>query len=193
VHDIRRKLPRYHWRPLKDIRAGEALADLQRIALKYGIRLPPAFALVGKTLSQADSVARMLYPGLDRIELLQGEALSMMLEEAERRLEPPTLLSYGYTQLDALARLPRRVAQVVDRVESGTIKVGVAPTDLGPLEAVLRSTANRVGAALIIVGLLVSSALMARVSDVLAFVGFCLSFALGLYWVWKIVRTPGEL
>ena len=193
VHDIRRKLPRYHWRPLKDIRAGEALADLQRIALKYGIRLPPAFALVGKTLSQADSVARMLYPGLDPIELLQGEALSMMLEEAERRLEPPTLLSYGYTQLDALARLPRRVAQVVDRVESGTIKVGVAPTDLGPLEAVLRSTANRVGAALIIVGLLVSSALMARVSDVLAFVGFCLSFALGLYWVWKIVRTPGEL
>ena len=89
--------------------------------------------------------------------------------------------------------MPRRVAQVVDRVESGTIKVGVAPTDLGPLEAVLRSTANRVGAALIIVGLLVSSALMARVSDVLAFVGFCLSFALGLYWVWKIVRTPGEL
>jgi ubiquinone biosynthesis protein len=49
VHELRRKLPRYHWRPLAGIRAGEALADLQRISLRYGIRLPPSFALVGKT------------------------------------------------------------------------------------------------------------------------------------------------
>jgi ubiquinone biosynthesis protein len=193
VHDIRRKLPRYHWRPLKDIRAGEALADLQRIALRYGIRLPPAFALVGKTLSQADSVARMLHPELDPIELLESEALNLMLEEAERRLEPRALLSYGYTQFDALARLPRRVAQVVDRLEGGTIKVGVVPTDLGDIERVLRSVANRLGAAMIVVGLLVSSALMARVDHTVAMVGFTLSFLLGLYMVWKIVRTPGEL
>ncbi len=59
VHELRRKLPRYHWRSLSGIRAGEALADLQRISLRHGIRLPTAFALVGKTLSQADSIARV--------------------------------------------------------------------------------------------------------------------------------------
>jgi ubiquinone biosynthesis protein len=193
VHDIRRKLPRYHWRPLKDIRAGEALADMQRIALRHGIRLPPAFALVGKTLSQADSVARMLDPDLDPIALLEQDALGVMLEEAERRLEPRALISYGYTQLDALSRLPRRVGQVVDRLEGGTLKVGVVPTDLGDIETVMRSVANRIGAAMIVVGLLVSSALMARVSHTVAFVGFALSFALGVYMLWKIVRTPGEL
>jgi ubiquinone biosynthesis protein len=193
VHDIRRKLPRYHWRPLKDIRAGEALADLQRIALRYGIRLPPAFALVGKTLSQADSVARTLHPDLDPIALLESEALDLMLDEAENRLEPRALLSYAYTQLDAVSRLPRRVAQVVDRVEGGTIKVGVVPTDLGEAERVLRSAANRIGAAMIIVGLLISSALMARVDHTLSTIGFALSFVLGVYMLWRIVRTPGEL
>jgi predicted unusual protein kinase regulating ubiquinone biosynthesis (AarF/ABC1/UbiB family) len=193
AHDIRRKLPRYHWRPLKEIRAGEALADMQRISLQSGIRLPPAFALVGKTLSQADSVARMLDPELDPIRLLEQDALNVMLEEAERRLEPRSLLSFTYTQLEALARLPRRAAQVVDRLESGTIKVGVVPTDLGGAETVLRSVANRIGAALIVVGLLVSSALMAQVSHTVAFVGFTCSFLLGLYMVWKIIRTPGEL
>jgi predicted unusual protein kinase regulating ubiquinone biosynthesis (AarF/ABC1/UbiB family) len=60
LHEIRRKLPRYHWRPLAGIRVGEALADLQRIALRHGIRLPPSFALVGKTLAQADTIARTL-------------------------------------------------------------------------------------------------------------------------------------
>lgn len=193
VHDIRRKLPRYHWRPLKEIRAGEALADLQRISLRHGIRLPPAFALVGKTLSQADSIARMLDPDLDPIRLLEEDAAAVMREEAERRLEPRAFASYAYTQLDAIARLPRRISALVDRVESGTAKVGVVPSGLGDLERLMRSSANRVGAALIVVGLLVSSALMARVSHWISGVGFACSFVLGLYMIWKIIRTPGEL
>jgi hypothetical protein len=87
------------------------------------------------------------------------------------------------------------VSQVVERLETGTLKVGVVPTDLGGIEAVLRSVANRVGAALIVVGLLVSSALLARVHDFrwVAVVGFVAAALLGFYMIWKIIRTPGEL
>jgi hypothetical protein len=92
-------------------------------------------ALVGKTLSQADSVAGVLDPELDPVALLEEDSLAVMLEEAERRLEPRTFLSDVYTQLDALARLPRRAAQVVVRLESGTLKVGIIPTDLTGLGA----------------------------------------------------------
>jgi ubiquinone biosynthesis protein len=195
LHDIRRKLPRYHWRPLSGIRAGEALADLQRICLRYGIRLPPSFALVGKTLAQADSIARTLDPELDPIALLEDEAGELMLVEAERNLQPDRLLNMLFTQLGPLTRLPRRLGQIADRLETGTLKVGVAPTDLTDFEHVLRSVANRVGAALIVVGLLLSSALIARVHDLqwLGFAGVCLASALGVYMIWKIVRTPGEL
>ena len=159
------------------------------------MRLPPSFALVGKTLSQADSIARTLDPLLDPIELLEEDAMAVMLGEAERRLEPNTLFSYLFTQLEAVSRLPRRLTQVVDRLETGTMKVGVVPTDLTDVEHVLRSMANRVGAALIVTGVLVSSALIARVHDLrwIAAAGFVLAALLGLYMVWKIIRTPGEL
>ena len=195
VHELRRKLPRYHWRSLSGIRAGEALADLQRISLRYGIRLPTAFALVGKTLSQADSIARVLDPAMDPIALMEEDALEVMLIEAERRLEPNQLLAWAYTQAEPLARMPRRLGQLANRLESGTLKVGVAPTDLKDLEGVLRSAANRIGSAIIVAALLVSSSLIARVHDLrwVAAVGFALSFVLGLYMVWKIIRTPGEL
>jgi predicted unusual protein kinase regulating ubiquinone biosynthesis (AarF/ABC1/UbiB family) len=86
---LRRKLPRYHWRPPSGIRSGEALADLQRICLEHGIRLPPSFALVGKTLAQADSIARTLDP----IALIEEESLELMLAEAESRLESEQLFS----------------------------------------------------------------------------------------------------
>jgi predicted unusual protein kinase regulating ubiquinone biosynthesis (AarF/ABC1/UbiB family) len=191
VHELRRKLPRYHWRPLAGIRSGEALADLQRICLEYGIRLPPSFALVGKTLSQADSIARTLDPSLDPIALIEQESLELMLAEAESRLEPEQLFSLLFTQLGSLSRVPRRIAQIADRLETGTLKVGVEPTGLDDLEHMLRSLANRLGAALIVVGLLIASALMARVNHTVALVGFVLSGVIGLYMLWRILRTPG--
>src|SRR3954462_3443021 len=178
VQELRRKLPRYHWRPLSGIRAGEALADLQRISFEYGIGVPTSFARVGKTLAQADSIARVLYPELDPIALMEEDALEVMLREAERRLEPNQLLAWTYTQFEPVGRLPRHLAQLVNKLETGTMKVGVTPTDLDGLEHVLRSVANRVGASLIVVGLLVASALMARVSHVVSLVGFCIAGAM---------------
>lgn len=193
VHELRRKLPRYHWRPLSGIRSGEALADLQRIALTHGIKLPTSFALVGKTLSQADEIARLLDPTLDPIELFEEDGLETMLQEVERRLEPNQLLALASTQLEPLTRLPRRAMQLLSRAETGTLKVGIVPTDLGDLERLFRSAANRSAAGIVIGALLVSSALMARVDHSVSLIGFIISALLGLYLLWKIVRTPGDL
>jgi ubiquinone biosynthesis protein len=193
VHDVRRKLPRYHWRPLSGIRAGEALADLQRLAVQRGIRLPTSFALVGKTLSQADSIARTLDPELDPVALLEEDSLEVILGEAERRLQPTALLSYGLTQLEPLVEMPRKLGHLVDRLEEGTIKVGIAPTDLQHLDPLVRTFANRLGAAIIIVGLLVASALMAEVSPTVSMIGFGISVVIALFEIWRIARTPGDI
>jgi len=193
IHELRRKLPRYHWRALSDIRSGEALADLQRIAITHGIRLPTSFALVGKTLAQADEIARTLDPQLDPVRLIREQSFTIVSSELRSRLEPDALLAFLAPQLDEVAKLPRRVGHVVERLETGTLKIGVVPTDLTDLEHIMRSTANRVGMALIIVGLLLASALMARVSHTVALAGFCFAAALGVYMIWKIIRTPGEL
>jgi predicted unusual protein kinase regulating ubiquinone biosynthesis (AarF/ABC1/UbiB family) len=193
IHELRRKLPRYHWRPLSGIRSGEALADLQRISVQHGIRLPTSFALVGKTLAQADEIARTLDPELDPVDLIREQTYRIVAKEIERRFEPASLLAFVAPQVEELSKLPRRVGHVVERLETGTLKVGIVPTDLDDLEHLVRSSANRIGSAVIVAALLVASALMARVSHVVALAGFSLAFAIGLYLIWRIVRTPGEL
>jgi ubiquinone biosynthesis protein len=193
VHELRRKLPRYQWRPLADIKTGEGLADLQRLSLQHGIALPTSFALVGKTLSQAESIARTLDPQLDPVQMIRDEGWTVMAQETQRRLEPNQLLAFGFTQLQPLLRFPRRLAQLVQKLETGDVKINVAPVELGELERLLRSTANRIGAAMIIAALLISSALMERVNHALSVVGFLAAAALGLYMLWRIARTPGGL
>ena len=116
-----------------------------------------------------------------------------MLSEAESRLEPTQLFGRS-SPSSARSRACRGgSAQIADRLETGTLKVGIEPTGLDELEHSLRSLANRLGAALIVVGLLISSALMARVDHTVALVGFLLASALGLYMLWRILRTPGDL
>lgn len=195
VQDVRRTLPRFHWRPLASIQAGNALAGLQRAAIQRDIRLPTSFALVGKTLAQADSIARTLDPELDPIALIEEEALEVMVREAERRLEPNRLTAYAYTQLAPLVNLPRRLGHLVTELEQGSLKVGIVPTGLDELERHFRSIANRMGAAIIVGALLLASSLLVRVHtfEWLGIVGFCVAALLGLYMVWKIIRTPGEL
>jgi hypothetical protein len=126
---------------------------------------------------------------------MEEEALEVMLLEAERRLEPNRLFAYLYTQLDPLTRLPRRVGHVLSELEQGSLKIGIVPTGLGELEHNLRSIANRVGAAIIVSALLLASSIIVRVHrfEWVGIVGFALAVGLGLYMVWKIVRTPGEL
>ncbi len=48
---------------------------------------------------------------------------------------------------------------------------------------------------MIIGALLLSSSLLVRADNVewLGVAGFCLAAVLGLYMIWKIIRTPGEL
>jgi hypothetical protein len=46
---------------------------------------------------------------------------------------------------------------------------------------------------MIIAALLISSALMARVNETVALVGFGISVGLGLFELWRILRTPGDL
>src|SRR6184192_1817936 len=70
----------------------------------------------------------MLDPELDPIALIEEEPLELMLTEAESRLEPDRFFGSLLTQLDALSRLPRRLGQLADRLETGTLKIGVAPT-----------------------------------------------------------------
>ena len=195
VHEVRRKLPRFHRRPLSGIRAGESLADLQRIALAHDIALPTSFALVGKTLAQADAVARTLDPELDPMALLEDEALNVMVTETARRLEPNRLWAYLYTQLDPLTRMPRRLGHVLSELEQGSLKIGIVPTGLEAFEASLRSAANRIGSAIVIAALLLASALLARVHrfEWLAFSGFCIAALAALYMLVKIIRTPGDL
>ena len=93
-----------------------------------------------------------------------------MLEEAERRLEPDALLAYAATQTEPSRgyradSLSWRSGSRRGRSRSASSRPACTTWSTS------RSVANRIGVALIVVGLLVASALMARVNHGVALGG----------------------
>src|SRR5439155_188377 len=126
-------------------RGNVLLADDGRLALLD-------FGLLGRLDEDTRRTLALLL-----LALAQNRADDVIAAEAAKALEPNRLLGTAFTQLEPVLSLPRRAGDLLARLEEGKIKVGVQPTGLDDSRHMLASVANRLGAALIIVGLLVSS------------------------------------
>ncbi len=126
---------------------------------------------------------------IEELEQLVDDVTPFPFDEARRLIDEEIGLEI-FARLD---ERPLACASIAQMQGTGTLKIGIQPTGLDELEHVARSVANRLGAAMIISALLVASALMARVNDTIAVTGFVLSVGLGLFELWRILRTPGDL
>jgi len=198
--ELRRLLPRYQHTALGEIGVGEGLVAVQTLALRCGVGLPIPFALLGKTLSQIDTIVRALDPHIDPMAVLRTSALKVALEQVERLRSPSTLLSlFGTPALSAL-QLPRRAEYLLERLERGQVTVGVAP-QLEEAVGELRTITNRLAAAIITAALVVASALLMNVQGVgeifgypaLGFLGFVTAIVFGVVLIARMLRTEGGL
>ena len=145
VHELRRKLPRYHWRPLAGIRdrrgARRPAADRASPRGRACRRRSRSSARRSRrpTRSRARST-RSSTPS----QLIEREAYELVLSGGRGAARAGALLRQPVRAArHADSRLPRRVGQIADRLEAGTLKVGIVPASLDDTEHMLRSVANR--------------------------------------------------
>ena len=154
---------------------------------------PPRLRSWARRSHRADSIARILDPELDPVSLIEQESLEVMTREVEHRLEPNRSLScvddpplrpcLRVTRLGARHRDASRPAMswASDRSD---LPFGVAPSSLEAMAPCLAPRRVRRDTSLLLVR---------AHADWLGIAGFCLAAVLGLYMIWKIIRTPGEL
>jgi predicted unusual protein kinase regulating ubiquinone biosynthesis (AarF/ABC1/UbiB family) len=196
--ELRRLLPRYHRAGIAQIEVGNALVRIQQLALRCGVALPIPFALIGKTLSQVDTIARALDPTIDPLETLRAATIPLMMEQAEEMLTPSALLSIVAPRARALLELPDKAERLLDGLERGATSISITP-QLDDAVAELRTITNRIVAAIVLAAMILASALLMHVEGVgtilgypsLGFLGFVTSFALAMLLIVRMLRTEG--
>ncbi len=149
---------KYIGRPMKEIDISAMIRDLIQGAMKYGLEIPPDFMLVGKALMTIEGIGKELDPDLDVL----GEASPYFINLLKARYSPERIgneLLQGAMQLSrASYDMPMQIREVLDDLRLGRLTLQVADP---ALPALLDRAGRRVFMGLVVVGLLVSGAIMA--------------------------------
>lgn len=188
---------KYYEIPLSQISLGEALNDIMGVAFKYHIRMPTEFALLVKALLTLEGVARELDPELSIVKVAEPFGKRLLME----RLSLQTLAKTAVKNLrefgDILFFLPKQVSDMLDLVAEGELKLKHQFPQVDEVLARVNIMTNRLAFSIVITGLIIGSAFLARKGSVLlgqvpvAEVGFLVTGVMGFWFLVSILRSGG--
>lgn len=195
--DVREMLDQYYDKPLKEIKLGELISQLVEISIKYHIKMPAEFALLGKSLITIEGIGLELDPDFNLAEIAKPYAKDVILE----RKSPQRLMIKLLNDLSELYNLmiliPRQLSKTLKKMEKGVFKLEFQHRGLENLISALDRSTNRLSYSLILAAIIIGSSLIIQTDKgphfmgfpVIGVLGFLISGVLGLGLVIMILRS----
>ncbi len=183
--------------PLKEINVGKLLLDMTAILRGHRLRLPPDLVIMIRALVTAEGAARLIYPDLNVVLEVQGYVRQL----AARQVKPGILwrrLRSSISQFITVQRqVPRRLAQIANKIERGELAIRFEHEKLGGLIHALENTASRLTLGIIIGAMIIGSSMIITTGagpslfgfPALGIVGYLFSGLLGLWLAFNIIRS----
>ncbi len=197
VDELQSLYSKYYGARLAELDPVQLVRESFGLIYRMHLELPTRFVLLDRTVATLGSVGIELYPEFNVFEVAQPYARDLMFE----RFSPQRILRRSQQELRTYAgmafQLPYQLHDTLEAVREGELEVGVRPAGLDDLFRHVDHLVNRLSVALLAVGGIVGSALLAVSTggpeifgfNLLAFVGFIVSFFVAGWLVWGIFRS----
>jgi predicted unusual protein kinase regulating ubiquinone biosynthesis (AarF/ABC1/UbiB family) len=153
---IRDVVANYSATPAASVKGGRLFFVLGRAAADTGLRMPPDFALFGKTLMNLEHVGMSLDPAFDPNDAVQRYANDIFREHLEQGFSPRHMLATA-AQFDQLRReFPTRLLHLFDQSGDG-IPVSIRISEQQAFIRGMDRIANRITVGLLVAALIISS------------------------------------
>jgi ubiquinone biosynthesis protein len=195
--DIKEILDQYYNKPLKEIKLGELINQLVNIAIKYHIRIPAEFALLGKSLLTIEGIGLELDPDFNLAEIAKPYAKDVILERKSPQRLILKLLNDLAELYNLIILIPRQLSKTLKKMEEGVFKLEFQHRGLENLISALDRSTNRLSYSLILAAIIIGSSLIMQTNKgpyfmgfpVIGVLGFLISGVLGLGLVIMILRS----
>jgi len=190
-------LDSYHAVSVKDLNIGQLLMDITTLLREYHLTLPSDLMIMIKALMTAEGTALHIYPDLNIISEAEGYVRRLAMQRFKSRNMWRNIRA-SVMEFFALQRqLPRRIAQVTDKIAQGELKIHFEHENLGGLRNTMENTFNRLTLGVIIAAMIIGSSMIITTGagpllfgfPALGIFGYLISGILGLWLVWNIIRT----
>lgn len=192
--DYERLLRKYGNLSLNDINASEAFYEILQAARKNYLRWPSNIGLFAKSLANLEGAGRQFYPDVNVLV----EVKPLMTDMFQRQLlgDNPvqsllrTALEFKNLSLES----PREFSFILNRLSSETLKLNLSINDLDLLRLSLDDAANRRSFSTLVGSLVIGAAIISTAAStpqmqLLSNILFGVASFLGLWLIWKILRS----
>ena len=177
---------------MKNVKISDALMDFIRMFKRHNMVIPSELTILAKALSILEGVYLDLAPDFNLIRTAKDYlAENININSLLERFETDKFLGKSYTLLKDVTDMPENIAKLLKQVVNGRLRLNIDTDDLDEKWADLKKMSNRVVMALIIVGLLLSSAIMSGTvgGQYLGQTGFVISGLFGIWLLYSIFRS----
>jgi ubiquinone biosynthesis protein len=193
VGRLREFYSQYYGVPLSEIDQIQVIREGFQLIYEMNLHLPSRYVLLDKAIATLGSVGAELYPDFNVFEVAKPYARELMVQ----RFSPGRLARDARNEARDLARvlrlMPRQFHDLLESLRNGQIEVRLARDELDLALRHLDVALNRLVIALVVAAGLIGSSFLAAAAtgpglQVLAGLGFGLSFLLGVWLMWGVIR-----
>jgi ubiquinone biosynthesis protein len=135
---VRGLLDRYMGARVGDVNASQALSDLIELSTRFGVQMPPSFAILSKATVAIEGIVRSQHAGFDPIPLLKEKSKGLLLERIDpRQAKAGGLRTLLHVTL-LMQELPLQLGQTLLDMERGQVRIEMVSEDLKRLERNIR-------------------------------------------------------
>jgi ubiquinone biosynthesis protein len=184
---------RYYGVPLSEIDPIQIIREGFQLIYEMNLHLPSRYVLLDKAIATLGSVGAELYPDFNVFGVAKPYARDLMMQ----RFSPGRLARDARNEARDLARVlrvaPHQIHDLLESFRHGQVEVRLARDDLDTVMRNFDVALNRLVIALVVAAGLIGSSFLAAAAtgpglQLLAGIGFALSFSLGVWLMWGVIR-----
>ena len=182
---------------LSDLRLGQLVLDVTEMIRKYQLQIPTDLFMMIKALVTAEGTVKLINPEMD----LATELRPHLKRLATQRFSPEAVVHGVRTLLLKLAaaptRFPKRIGDIVEKMERGKLRIGFEHRNLGGLQSTLEKIFSRLTMGVILGAMIIGSSLIITTGippivygyPLLGLAGYLISAILGMWLVFDILHN----
>ena len=146
----------------QDWSEGRLFLHLSRLSALCGLRTPPEFNLLAKTLLNLETVCVALDPELSLKATVEDHLQGLLRDRLLQTLSPANLASEAIELQSLLQDAPRKIGTVLSLLAENRLQMRITGWQDSAIMENLQKIANRIAAGIVVAALLISSALLLR-------------------------------
>tara|TARA_Y100000310_G_C20691269_1_gene822409 strand:- start:3003 stop:4673 length:1671 start_codon:yes stop_codon:yes gene_type:complete len=161
TEELYQKMHSFYGQELKKINITDFYVAVMSVVRKYNMQLPDNFVLILKALATSESVARIIYPEANFVEITKEHVERIMVQKKDPRRIYENLKDNTYRWGNTIKRFPQDLRSLMHVIKHGAnVTVDIDNRDVKELTSELDRSSDRITMGLVIGALIVGMSLV---------------------------------